>query len=102
MAKQPTNPKIVVPAEYHDYLNVISKNVSDTLRHYSKYKHKIKLLNDVRSSDLEHSVFQKMSASQLEFVKKFLEEHLKKRFVETSNAPCSSPILLAKKPSRGI
>ena len=43
-----------------------------------------------------------MSIPQLKFVKKFLEEHLKKRFIEASSAPCSSPILLAKKPGGGI
>ena len=43
-----------------------------------------------------------MSTPQLEFVKKFLEEHLKKIFIEASSAPCSSPILLAKKPGGGI
>ena len=35
-------------------------------------------------------------------MKKFLEEHLKKGFIEASSAPCSSPILLAKKPGGGI
>ena len=35
-------------------------------------------------------------------MKKFLEKHLKKRFIEASSAPCSSSILLAKKPGRGI
>ena len=43
-----------------------------------------------------------MSTPQLKFVKKFLEEHLKKRFIEASSAPCSSLILLAKKPGGGI
>ena len=43
-----------------------------------------------------------MTTSQLKFVKKFLEEHLKKRFIEASSAPCSSPILLAKKPGGRI
>ena len=43
-----------------------------------------------------------MLVPQLKFVKKFLEEHLKKRFIEASSAPCSSPILLAKKPGGGI
>ena len=35
-------------------------------------------------------------------MKKFLEEHLKKRFIKASSAPCSSSILLAKKPGGGI
>ena len=97
-----TNPKTVVLEEYHDFLDVFSKDISDTLRPYGKYNHKIELLKDKDLSDLGHSVLRGMSVPQLEFVKKFLEEHLKKGFIEASSAPCSSPILLAKKPGGGI
>ena len=101
--KLPTNPKTVVLIEYHDFLDVFSKDISDTLRPYGKYNHKIELLKDKDlASDLGHSAFQGMSTLQLEFVKKFLEEHLKKGFIKASSAPCSSPILLAKKLGGGI
>ena len=101
-AKSPTDLKTVVFAKYHDYLDVFSKEVSDTLRSYGKYNYKIKLLNDVRLGTLRHSALWGISASQLEFVKKFLEEHLKKEFIEVSNALCSSSILLVKKPRGDI
>ena len=98
-----TDPKTVVPAKYHDFLDVFSKEVLDTLRLHGKYDHKIELLKDKDlASDLGHSALQGMSTPQLKFVKKFLEEHLKKDSIEASSAPCSSPILLAKKPDRGI
>ena len=97
-----TDPKTVVPEEYHDFFDVFSKDISDTLRPYGKYDHKIELLKDKELSDLGHSALRGMSTPQLEFVKKFLEEYLKKKFIEASSAPCSSPILLAKKPGGGI
>ena len=100
--KPPTNLKTVVLEEYHDFLDVFSKDISDTLRPYGKYDHKIELLKDKQLSNLGHSTLWGMSTPQLEFVKKFLEEHLKKRFIEASSAPCSSLILLAKKPGGGI
>ena len=100
--KPPTDPKTVVSAEYHDFLDVFSKDISDTLRPYGKYNHRIELLKDKNLGGLGHSALRGMSIPQLEFVKKFLEEHLKKRFIEASSAPCSSPILLAKKPGGGI
>ena len=100
--KPSTDPKSVVPAEYHDFFDVFSKDISDTLRPYGKYDHKIELLKDKNLSNLGHSALQGMSVPQLELVKKFLEENLKKNFIKASSAPCSSPILLAKKPGGGI
>ena len=97
-----TDPKTVVPPEYHDFLDVFSKNVSDTLRPYRKYNHKIELLKNKKLSDLGHSALRGMSTPQLKFVKKFFKKHLKKGFIEASSAPCSSPILFAKKPGGGI
>ena len=43
-----------------------------------------------------------MSEPKLQFVKKFLEEHLKKRFIEASSALCLLCIMLAAKPGGGI
>ena len=53
--KPPIDPKTVVPAEYHDFLDVFSKDISDTLRPYGKYDHKIELLKDKDLSDLGYS-----------------------------------------------
>ena len=100
--KPPTNLKTVVPAEYLDFLNVFLKEISDTLRPYGKHDHKIELLKDKDLGNLGHSALRGMSTPQLKFVKKFLDEHLKKRFIEASSAPCSSSILLAKKLGGGI
>ena len=102
VTKPPTDPKTVVPAEYYEYLDAFSKDISNTLRLYGKYNHKIEFFNDVKTSNLGHSVFQKMSMLQLKFVNKFLEEHLKKRLIEINNAPCFSFILLVKKPGGNI
>ena len=43
-----------------------------------------------------------MSVPQLKFVKKFLKKYFKKKFIEASNAPCSSFILLAAKSGSDI
>ena len=99
-AKTPTDPKTVVPEEYHEFLDVFSKEASDTLSPHSKYDHQIRLPEGYR--DHGHSALSKMSEPNLQFVKKFLEEHLKKGFIEASSAPCSSRIMLAAKPGEGI
>lgn len=97
-----TNLKTIVPLEYHDFLDVFLKQASDELKLYSKYNHKIKILKNSKLSDLRHSAFCGISIPQLESVKKFLEEYLKKKFIEANSAHYSSLILLAKKPSRGV
>ena len=43
-----------------------------------------------------------MSEPELQFVKKFMEEHLKKGFIKASSAPCLLPIMLTVKPGGGV
>ena len=95
-----TDLKIVVPEEYHDFLDVFSKKALDTVTKHSKYDHWIKELKEYK--DLDYSFLQDMLQAQLEFVKEFLESNLKKKFIETSSSPYSLPILLAKKPESSI
>ena len=95
-----TDLAIVVPKCYHDFLDIFSKKASDKMSPHSKYDHKIELLE--RSKNHGQAAFCGMSKLQLKFIKKFLEEHLKKGFIKASRALCSSPILLAKKPGGGI
>ena len=99
-AKTPTDPKTVVSEEYHEFLDVFLKEASDMLSPHSKYDHQIRLLERYR--DHGNSPLSKMSESKLQFVKKFLEEHLKKGFIEASSAPCLSRIMLAAKLKGGI
>ena len=99
-AKAPTDSKTMVPKEYHEFLDVFSKEASDMLLPHSKYNHQIRLLEGYR--DQGNSLLSKMSESKLQLVKKFLEEHLKKGFIKASSALCLSRIMLAAKPGGGI
>ena len=95
----PTDPKTKVPEEYHDFLKVFSKAEPDELAPHRPYDHRILLTGD---QDHGHSYLRSMSRMELEFVKKYLEDNLRKGFIEASHAACSSPILLAKKPGGGL
>ena len=95
MAKTPTDPKTVIPKEYHKFLDIFSKKASDTLLSHLKYNHQIGLLEGYK--DYGHSFFSKMSEPKLQFVKKFLEKHLKKGFIKASSVSCLSQIMLAAK-----
>ena len=47
--KLPINPKTIVLEKYHDFQDVFSKDISNTLKPYGKYSHKIKLLKNKNS-----------------------------------------------------
>ena len=96
--RPPTDPKTVVPPDYHEFLDVFSKAASDTLAPHRPYDHRIILEG---GKDHGHSPLRSMSQKELEFVK-YLEENLRKGFIEASHAACSSPILLARKPNGGL
>ena len=99
-AKTPTNPKTMIPKEYHKFLDVFSKKASDTLLPHSKYNYQIRLLKGYRNYG--NNSLNKMSEPKLQFVKKFLEEYLNKGFIKASSASCFSQIMLAAKSGEDI
>ena len=66
---------------------------------HSKHNHVIRLLSE---KDHGQATLRPISNERLIFVKKFLEDNLKKGFIEASSASCSSPIMLAVKLESGI
>ncbi len=98
-ARVETNPKSVVPQEYLDFLDVFSKKDSDTLPPHRKYDHKIHLEEEQKPG---HARLSKMSPEELDAVKRYLDSHLAKRFIQTSSASYSLPILFVKKPREAI
>ena len=98
-ARAETDPKSVVPQEYHDFLDVFSKKDSDTLLPHRKYDHKTHLEEEQK---LSHAPLYKMSSEELDAVKRYLDSHLAKGFIQASLASYSSPVLFVKKPGGGI
>jgi len=76
---------------------VFSKEASNVLPPLRAYNHKIQLHNPEDIDGLGYSPLRKQSTQQLLEVKRFLEENLKKGFIEDSSAPFASPILFVKK-----
>ena len=98
-ARPETDPRSVVPEEYHNLLDVFSKKDSDTLPPHRKYDHKIILEEQQKHG---HAPLYKMSPQELDAVKRYLDSHLAKGFIQASSAPYSSPVLFVKKPGGGI
>lgn len=97
--KPPTDPAIKVLECYHNFLNIFLKEASNIVSAYSKHNHVICLFS---KKDHGQATLKAMPKEKLAFVKKFLENNLKKDFIEASNTSCSSPIILAVKLKCGI
>ncbi len=86
--------KAKLPSEYHDYLDVFDRAMTDQLPPHRPYDHKIELTGEETSprSRLYH-----MSGYKLQKMKNYLIEHLNKSFISFSSAPYASLILFAEK-----
>ncbi len=86
-----------LPARYQEYRDVASKAESDKLSPHRPYDHQIELEAGASTSNLKFHPLYRMSAEELEVVKKYLVENLDKGFIEPSQAPFAAPVLFVKK-----
>jgi hypothetical protein len=93
--------KSVIFFEYHDFLNVFFKKKVDILSSHRKHNHRIELEKD-HESDHEYASLYNLSEEELLLIKKYLKEHLNKRFIESSTTSYASSILFAKKLEEGF
>ncbi len=86
--------KAKLSSEYHDYLDVFDRAMTDQLPSHRPYDHKIELIGEGTSprSRLYH-----MSGYKLQKVKDYLIEHLNKGFISSSSASYASLILFVEK-----
>jgi hypothetical protein len=88
--------KSIISSEYYDFLDVFFKKKADILSSHKKHDHRIKLEKD-HESDHEYASLYNLSERELQLIKKYLQEHLNKEFIESSTASYASWILFAKK-----
>jgi hypothetical protein len=88
--------KSMMSSEYLDFLNVFFKEKANILSSHKKHDHRIKLEKD-HVSEHDYASLYNLSEEELQLVKKYLKEHLNKRFIESSTASYVSLILFAKK-----
>ncbi len=69
--------KSVISSEYHDFLDIFSKEKTNILSSHRKHDHEF---------DYEYASFYNLSKEELQLVKKYLKEHLNKNFIESSIA----------------
>ncbi len=89
-----TDLKSVVSIEYHDFLNVFSKEKIDVLSSHRKHDYRIELK---KNNIHEYAFLYNMSKKEFLLIKKYLQKHLNKNFIKSSIASYASFILFAKK-----
>jgi hypothetical protein len=88
-----------VPSQYHEFLDVFSKQESDILPPHRAYDHKIELEGP---NTLGFSPLYKMNETELRTVKQYIVDNLHKGFIEHSQSPFAAPILFVKKPNGSL
>ena len=90
----------LLPAQYHKFLNIFSKDDADKLPPlHPGVDHKIKMEPGTQAPS---GPLYSMSREELEVLKKYLTENLNKGFIQASSSPATAPVLFVKKPGGGL
>ena len=82
---------------YYNYINVFDKSQADILSLHRFYDHKLKFAERADKNNLFKNRIYSISDHKLEQIKKYLNEHLKKRFIIFNYASFASLVLFIKK-----
>ena len=97
--KEPTDPATVLSKEYHEFLDVFSRQLADTLPPHQPHDHHICLKPE---SQLIFESLYDMSRDELLVLKKYLDNNLTKEFIQASFSPAAFSVLFVHKPEDGL
>src|SRR6202140_4720638 len=83
-----------IPSEYHEFTELFSKREAEKLPPHRPYDHEIPLVPGAKPA---FGTIYSMSPTELETLRKYVEENLAKGFLRHSQSPCGAPVLLVKK-----
>ena len=83
-----------IPAEYHDYADVFSKRKANILAPHRSYDLKINL---EEGTSPPWGPIYSLSATELQALREFLDEHLNNGFIQPSRSPHKAPVLFVCK-----
>ena len=93
--KKSTDPATVLLKEYHEFLDVFSRQLTDTLPPHQPHDHHICL--KLRSQLIFESLYN-MSRDELLVLKKYLDDNLIKEFIQASFSSAAFSVLFVHKP----
>ena len=91
--------EIQLPEALRDFVDVFSPKKADKLPPHRSYDHEIRLTSDKK---LPFGRIYSMSREELQTLRNWLDENLKKGFIRPSSSPVTSPVLFVKKPGGGL
>lgn len=84
----------LVPSDYHDFLPLFSEVVANVLPPHRTYDHSIQLQEGFQPP---FGPLYSLSKPELETLREWLQDNLKKQFIRSSSSPAGAPILFVKK-----
>ena len=87
---------------YYNYANVFDKSQTNILFSHRFYDYKLEFAEGANKNTLFKSRIYSILNHKLEQVKKYLNEHLKKRFIVFNYTSFASPVLFIEKPNERL
>ena len=88
-----------IPPEYHEFAKVFSEEEANKLPEHRPYDHEIPLKPGTTPP---WGPIYSLSPEELKVLREYIQDNLRKRFIQHSQSPCAAPILFAKKPDGGL
>ncbi|KAI0992119.1 hypothetical protein K3495_g16067, partial [Podosphaera aphanis] len=90
------DPKLFLPTQYHDYLDVFDRKQANLLPPHRPWDHPIDLQpGTIPPASRPYSMNQK----ELKALREYLDQELSKGFIRISRSPAAAPVLFVKKPN---
>ena len=83
--------------DYYNYINVFDRSQTNILPSHRFYDHKLKFVEGINKNALSKSRIYSISEHKFEQVKKYLNKHLKKKFIVSNHVLFASFVLFAEK-----
>ena len=86
--------KVVVPEEYHKYIDIFTRKDAKAVPPHREYDHTTEIKNDGQPP---YGPIYPLSGVELEALQDYLKDMLGKGFIRASQSPGGAPVLFAKK-----
>jgi hypothetical protein len=87
-----------IPKEYHSEIELFMREKADELAPHREKDHQINLTPGAEPSFIRK--YKPMSKKELQAIKHYLDEHLRKGFIRPSSSRAAASMLLVKKPRK--